>query len=615
MRYFALCLLLWIAPFCFGQNENFKFAFVSDTHVGGSTGAEDLMRTVKDINANPSLDFVVVTGDITEFGSDDELTLAKAILDSLQKPWHVIPGNHDSNWSESGSNSFKTIFGAESFYFQHKGYAFLGTASGPNMRMGPGQVPREHLVWLDSTLSKLPDPKMPVIYLNHYPQDSALNNWYDALDRLKRNNVQLILCGHGHSNKALDFEKIPGVMGRSNLRAKEEIGGYNIVTISNGKASFEIKKPFSDSLTAWNEVTLTDHQFSKSTETFPRPTYAVNDQFKNVEMLWSYQDNSDIGSGVTLQKKVILCSDTKGVLFALNKKGKKIWEYKTNGKIYATPAASGSSVVVTSSDKNVYCVDVKNGKLKWKFTAEKPIVANPVIADGKMFTGGSDGHFRALDLETGELVWDFKDVKGFVVTKPLIYQGKIFFGCWANDFYALDMKTGALAWKWNNGAANRMFSPAAVYPVASGNRVFVVAPDRYMTALNVATGNVVWRKQIPTVRVRESIGLSSDSSLVFVKTMDGDIYGVSTKADSMELSWKAKLKLPYEISPTALVETNNILYVPSNSGMVCAIDRSSGETIWKHKVSNALISGITPVDKRTVLVTTMDGKIVMLQTR
>lgn len=27
----------------------------------------------------------------------------------------------------------------------------------------------------------------------------------------------------------MDFEGIPGVMGRSNLRAKAEVGGYNIV--------------------------------------------------------------------------------------------------------------------------------------------------------------------------------------------------------------------------------------------------------------------------------------------------------------------------------------------------------------------------------------------------
>ena len=63
---------------------------------------------------------------------------------------------------------------------------------------------------------------MPIIFMNHYPQDSSLNNWYDAIDRLKQKNIQLILCGHGHSNRQLNFEGIPGIMGRSNLRARKK---------------------------------------------------------------------------------------------------------------------------------------------------------------------------------------------------------------------------------------------------------------------------------------------------------------------------------------------------------------------------------------------------------
>jgi hypothetical protein len=39
--------------------------------------------------------------------------------------------------------------------------------------MGPGQIPRENIVWLDSTLKTIPDD-MPIIFMNHYPQDSAL---------------------------------------------------------------------------------------------------------------------------------------------------------------------------------------------------------------------------------------------------------------------------------------------------------------------------------------------------------------------------------------------------------------------------------------------------------
>src|SRR5690606_38663174 len=64
--------------------QTFQFAHVTDTHVGGSTGEEDLRATVADINTQAALDFVIVSGDITEFGSDAELMLAKQILDSLR---------------------------------------------------------------------------------------------------------------------------------------------------------------------------------------------------------------------------------------------------------------------------------------------------------------------------------------------------------------------------------------------------------------------------------------------------------------------------------------------------------------------------------------------------
>src|SRR5512145_2874001 len=87
----------------FGQaGIEFQFALVTDTHIGSSTSADDLRRTVADINASDSLAFTIFSGDITEFGSDAEFHLAKQILDSLTKPWYIVPGNHDTKWSESG---------------------------------------------------------------------------------------------------------------------------------------------------------------------------------------------------------------------------------------------------------------------------------------------------------------------------------------------------------------------------------------------------------------------------------------------------------------------------------------------------------------------------------
>ncbi|MDP3180861.1 MAG: metallophosphoesterase, partial [Bacteroidota bacterium] len=158
------------------QAQTFRFAHITDTHIGGSTGTEDLIRTVDDINQQPDIDLVILSGDITEFGSVDELLEAKALLMKLKKPYYILPGNHDSKWSESGNNSFVRIFGAEGFSFEKNGFLFIGTASGPNMRMAPGLVPREQMVFLDFILGHMKNPDQPIILVNHYPLDESLSN-------------------------------------------------------------------------------------------------------------------------------------------------------------------------------------------------------------------------------------------------------------------------------------------------------------------------------------------------------------------------------------------------------------------------------------------------------
>lgn len=113
MKKTLFTLVFWSSCFVLSGQTSFKFAQVTDTHVGGHTGADDLRRTVADLNKQKDIDFVILSGDVTEFGSDEELALAKQILDSLKLPLYILPGNHDSNWSESGANSYWKVFGSE----------------------------------------------------------------------------------------------------------------------------------------------------------------------------------------------------------------------------------------------------------------------------------------------------------------------------------------------------------------------------------------------------------------------------------------------------------------------------------------------------------------------
>jgi outer membrane protein assembly factor BamB/predicted MPP superfamily phosphohydrolase len=604
-----ILFLLFLFPFTL-FSQNFKFAQVTDTHVGGATGADDLRRTVLDLNQQQGIDFVILSGDVTEFGSDDELTLAKQILDSLNLPLYVIPGNHDSNWSESGANSFRKVFGAETFFFEHKGIQFIGTTSGPNMRMSPGQVPRENLVWMDSVFKANPDQGKPLIAINHYPLDSSLNNWYENINRIKTRNVQLALCGHGHNNHLYDWEGIPGVMSRSNLRAKEEVGGYNIITISPDSVFFQVRKPQVATENYWLKLPLQKINPNAS-DNVKRPNYDLN---KNslAKVVWEYEDHGDIGAGISTDGRSMFTANTVGEVYALDlKSGQKEWSFKTGGKVYSTPAYHKGVVIVGSSDHFIYGLNAKTGELVWKIEANKAVLGSPAVAKGKAYIGASDGIFRAIDVKSGKTIWTFDQVKGYVSTLPTLADGKVIFGSWQNGFYALDQKSGKLIWEWSNGHANRMFSAAACYPVVVNNRVFVVAPDRFMTAIDLKTGKTVWREKKDDYRVRESMGLSKDKKLVLAKTMDGELIGVPNNADNLGISWKAKLKLPYELAPTAIYSNSKYIFVPSDKGLLTAVDPKSGETAWQYKISNGMINPPLVLKDR-VVVSTMDGKIVML---
>lgn len=591
-------------------SQNFRFAQVTDTHVGGATGADDLRRTVLDLNQQQGIDFVILSGDVTEFGSDEELALAKQILDSLNLPLYVIPGNHDSNWSESGANSFRKVFAAETFFFEHKGIQFIGTTSGPNMRMSPGQVPRENLVWMDSIFAAHPDREKPLIAINHYPLDSSLNNWYENINRIKTRNVQLALCGHGHSNQLYDWEGIPGVMSRSNLRAKDEVGGYNIITLTNDSVFFQVRKPQVATEDFWLKLPL-QKIAANSSQNVKRPNYDLNNSSK-AKIVWEYEDHGDIGAGISSDGKLMFTANTVGEVYALDlKTGKKQWTYKTDGKVYSTPAVHKGVVVVGSSDHYIYGINAKSGELLWKVEANKAVLGSPAVDKGKAYIGASDGIFRCIDVKSGKVLWTFDQVQGYVSTLPTLADGKVIFGSWKNGFYALDQKSGNLIWQWDAGNKNRMFSAAACYPVVVNNRVFIVAPDRFMTAIDLKTGKTIWREKKDDYRVRESMGISYNNKLVLAKTMDGDLIGVPNNSDKMDISWKAKLKLPYELAPTAIYSNAKYIFVPSDKGLLTAVEPNSGETAWQYKISNGMINPPLVLKDR-VVVSTMDGKIVML---
>ncbi len=606
-----LLILTTISLAGFTQVNPFRFAFISDTHIGSPNGSaeEDLRRTVRDINAMSDIAFVVLTGDITELGTNEEIKLAKQILDSLDVPWYIIPGNHDTGWSESGGVMFTTVFGYDKFSFEFNGIKFLGCASGPYVRMSDGHVPRDAVNWLDKELKKVKKDQ-PVIFLNHYPIDNGLDNWYEITDRLRRHNTWAILCGHGHANKAMSFEDIPGVMGRSNLRAKDDEGGYNLVDVGSDSILFTVRRPVSGKERKWTGVKIESRNFEK-TKKFPRPDYSINDKYSQVKKGWEFSSDANIISTPAVDGNKVFVGNQNGVMtcFSMND-GKPIWNYKTGGAIFSSPAVANGIVVFGSGDGNVYCLSISKGKLIWKYKTAASVLGSPVINGDTVFIGGSDHSYLALNKKDGKVIWKFTGLEGPVVSTPLLYQDRIVFGAWDRHLYALNRSNGNLLWKWNNGSSVRNYSPASCIPVASDNVIYIMAPDRVVSAIDAASGKTLWRSK--DGGVRESIGISADGKWIYGKSMQDTIVAYASSKEQQSVAWKLHAGFGYEHVPSMLIEKEGHVFFGTKSGVVYCIDPMAKKIVWAHKIDNSMVNTVRVLSKNQLVVSTMDGKLVLL---
>jgi outer membrane protein assembly factor BamB len=168
-----------------------------------------------------------------------------------------------------------------------------------------------------------------------------------------------------------------------------------------------------------------------------------------------------------------------------------------------------------------------------------------------------------------------------------------------------------MAWKWTNGSSVINYSPAACIPVIKDGVVYVVAPDRYMTAIDLNNGHTIWRTKEAVVR--ESIGISGDGKQVYVKTMQDTVAAFYTNSSEPRLAWKMHVGFGYEHCPSMLIEKNGRVYFGTRNGVVYCIDPVSQKIIWAHKIDNSMVNTVNVLSNGQVLAATMDGKVCLLE--
>lgn len=608
----TLLYLLILVSVLFAQETQpeLTFAWMSDTHIGSRTAAEDLNSVVSDINQNPEIDFAIVSGDITENDVRDNLQQAKQILDKLNVPYYIIPGNHDTKWSTSAGSRFSELWGDDRFNMEIGEFRFIGIHQGPVLRMGDGYIDPDDIAWVDSVLQSLEDPRQKIFIVQHYPLDPSVDNWYALRDVVRGYNIQAVLHGHHHRNFATNYEGIPGIMGRSTLTRGEQPSGYTIGEIYPDHLDFFERVQGADSLNQWHTLALGDNFFADSLK-LPSPDYSENAS-SGVKLSWQQPMGSIITATANAYKDMVIAATTGGKVQAFNAMtGEVAWTWQGQGAIHSTPAIKGNRVVFGTTDSRMVCLSAATGEEKWTQQLSEPILASPVIHKNSVFVGGGDGSFYSLKLRNGKIRWSHKIAESYIETLPVIADNKVMFGAWDGGFYALDLKRGDLLWKWSDGRPGDLYSPAACWPVSANGKVFVVAPDRAMTAINISTGKTVWRKTGHTVR--EMIGISEDGEQILARTMTDSVLAVASAGDAYQLNWIVDAGYGRDFAPSMMMEKDGKVFFGTKDGWIYCLESANGELNWRYRVSDGLVNTVHLLENNQLVTTAADGNVSLLK--
>lgn len=178
------------------DDDTLTIAFIGDSQRFYDE-VELFVDKVNDVN---SVDFVIIAGDISDFGLLAEFEWIARRLDNLSKPYISVIGNHDV--IANGEEVFKRSFGPLDFSFVYDSIKFV--VHNTNSREYTGNnVP--DLEWLANALTPSPEIKHFVGVSHVPPFDGDFNkSLEDDYARLISRTPGFLVSLHGHIHRHTD---------------------------------------------------------------------------------------------------------------------------------------------------------------------------------------------------------------------------------------------------------------------------------------------------------------------------------------------------------------------------------------------------------------------------
>jgi alcohol dehydrogenase (cytochrome c) len=258
------------------------------------------------------------------------------------------------------------------------------------------------------------------------------------------------------------------------------------------------------------------------------------------------------------------------------------------GRYLASPVVMDGVVYSQDQASDVQAISLASGKLLWEKSYKAPIAGrNGVIAVNGYVYGATPSKAFALDAKTGEEIWSthlrrneseqismapgYRAGSVFVSTEPAGFKGGE-----AGVLWALDGKTGKKKWRFDTVPDDLWGHPDLNF--GGGLNYTPAFDDRGYMYISVGIpGPAPGTKSHPW-------GLSRPGPNLYTNSV------VKLDAETGKLQWYYQLTphslCDWALGPPILVTADgrSLVIVAGKSGIVVAVDRQTGELVWKRPV-------------------------------
>ncbi|WP_409306561.1 outer membrane protein assembly factor BamB [Pectobacterium sp. B1J-3] len=209
-----------------------------------------------------------------------------------------------------------------------------------------------------------------------------------------------------------------------------------------------------------------------------------------------------LSGGVSVSGNHVYVGSERAQVFALNAEdGTPVWQTNVAGEALSRPVISDGVVLIHTSNGMLQALNEADGAIKWSVNLDMPTLSlrgesAPVAAFGAAIVGGDNGRVNAVLINQGQLIWQQRisqpsgateiDRLNDVDTTPVVAGEVVYALGYNGNMTALDLRSGQILWKRELGSVHDF--------IVDGDRIYLVDQDDRIVALNTNGGVNLWRQ-------------------------------------------------------------------------------------------------------------------------